>query len=67
MLYSGLSDIVLNCFTIGLIRYQTEGLQSDKFLSDTGLGNVDVGYRISAAKIFDVAPTYASYCFKPKK
>jgi hypothetical protein len=42
---SGLSDIGLNCFTIGLIRYRTEGLQSDKFLSDIGLGNIDVGYR----------------------
>jgi hypothetical protein len=43
---SGLSDIGLKCFTIGLIRYRTEGLQSDKFLSDIGLGNIDVGYRI---------------------
>jgi hypothetical protein len=57
---SGLSDIGLSCFTIGLIqyRYRTEGLQSDKFLTDIGLGNIDVGYRISATKIFDVAPTY---------
>jgi hypothetical protein len=56
---SGLSDIGLHFFSIGLIRYRTEGLQSDKFLSDIGLGNIDVGYRISATKIFDVAPTYA--------
>jgi hypothetical protein len=42
----------------GLIRYWTEGLQSDKFLFDIGLGNIDVGYRISATKTFDVAPTY---------
>jgi hypothetical protein len=56
----GLSDIGLNCFTtgIGLIQYQTEGLQSDKLLSNIGLGNIDVGYRISATKVFDVAPTY---------
>jgi hypothetical protein len=56
---SGLSDIGLNFFVIGMIRYQTEGLQSDNFLPDIGLGNIDVGYRISATKIFDVAPTYA--------
>ena len=55
---SGLSDIGLSCFIIGLIRYRTEGLQSDKFFSDIGQGNIDVGYRISATKIFDVAPTY---------
>jgi hypothetical protein len=59
MLDSGLSDIELNSFTIGLIRYRTEDLQSDKFLSDIGLGNIDVGYRISATKVFDVTPTNA--------
>jgi hypothetical protein len=42
---SGLSDIGLSCFIIGLIRYRTEGLQSDKFFSDIGQGNIDVGYR----------------------
>jgi hypothetical protein len=52
--------VPLNCFTIGLIRYLTEGLESDKFLSDIGLGNIDVGYRISATKVFDVAPAYAN-------
>jgi hypothetical protein len=52
---SGLSYIGLNCSTIGLIRYRTDGLQSDKYLSDIGL--IDVGYRISATKIY-VAPTY---------
>jgi hypothetical protein len=55
---SGLSDIGLNFFVVGLIRYRTKGLYSDKFLSDIGLGYIDVGYRISATKIFDVAPTY---------
>jgi hypothetical protein len=45
MLDSGLSDIGLSCFIIGLIRYRTEGLQSDKFFSDIGQGNIDVGYR----------------------
>jgi hypothetical protein len=55
---SGLSDIGINFFTVGLIRYRTRGLQSDKFLSDIGLGFIGVGYRISATKIFDVAPTY---------
>jgi hypothetical protein len=54
---SGLSDIGLSCFIIGLIRYRTEGLQSDKFFPDIGQGNIDVGYR--RQKIFDVAPTYA--------
>jgi hypothetical protein len=42
---SELSDIGLSCFNIGLIRYRTEGLQSDKFFSDNGQGNIDVGYR----------------------
>jgi hypothetical protein len=56
---SGLSDIGLSCFIIGLIRYRTEGLHSDKFFSYIGQGNIDVGYRISTTKIFDVAPTYA--------
>jgi hypothetical protein len=55
---SGLSDIGLSCFIIGLIRYWTEGFQSDKFFPDIGQGNIDVGYQISATKIFDVAPTY---------
>jgi hypothetical protein len=55
---SGLSDIGINFFTVGLIRYRTEGFQSDKFLSDIGLGSIGVEYRISATKIFDVAPTY---------
>jgi hypothetical protein len=55
---SGLFDIGLSCFIIGLIRYRTEGLQSDKFFSDIGQGIIDVRYRISATKIFDVAPTY---------
>jgi hypothetical protein len=43
----GLSDIGLSCFIIGLIRYRTEGLQSDKFFSDIGQGNImsDIGYR----------------------
>jgi hypothetical protein len=54
---SGLSNIGLNCFTIGLIPYRTEGLKSDKFLSDIGLGNIDVGYRLFATKVFDVVPT----------
>jgi hypothetical protein len=58
---SGLSDIGLSCFIIGLIRYRTEGLQSDKFFPDIGQGNIDVGYRISATKIFDVAPTYGFF------
>jgi hypothetical protein len=57
---SGLSDIGLNFFIVGLIRYRTRGLQSDKLLSDIGLGCIDVGYRILATKIFDVAPTYVS-------
>jgi hypothetical protein len=56
---SRLSDIGLSCFIIGLIRYRTKGLQSDKFFSDIGQGIIDVGYRISATKIFYVAPTYA--------
>jgi hypothetical protein len=56
---SGLSDIGIIFFIVGLIRYRTRGLQSDKFLSDIGLGFIGVGYRISATKIFDVAPTYA--------
>jgi hypothetical protein len=56
---SGLSDIGLSDFIIGLIRYWTEGLQSDKFFSDIGQGYMDVGYWISATKIFDGAPTYA--------
>jgi hypothetical protein len=34
-------------------------LQSDKFYSCIGLGNIDVGNRISATRIFFVAPTYA--------
>jgi hypothetical protein len=55
---SGLTDIGLSRFIIGLIRYRTEGLQSDNFFSDIGQGNIDVGYRISAKKIFDVALTY---------
>jgi hypothetical protein len=55
---SGLSDIRLSCFIIGFIRFRIEGLQSDKFFSDIGQGNTDVGYRTSATKIFDVAPTY---------
>jgi hypothetical protein len=54
----GVSDIGINFFSVGLIRYRTRGLQSDKFLSDIGLGCIGVGYRISATKIFDVAPTY---------
>jgi hypothetical protein len=57
---SGLSDIGLSCFIIGLIRYRTEGLPSDTFFSDIGQGNIYVGYRISATKIFDVAPTYVT-------
>jgi hypothetical protein len=57
---SGLSDIGINFFIVGLIRYRTRGLQSDKFFSDIGLGCIDVGYRISATKIFHVAPTYSS-------
>jgi hypothetical protein len=56
---SELSYFGLNFFVVGLIRYRTKGLYSDKFLSDIGLGYIDVGYRISATKIFDVAPTYA--------
>jgi hypothetical protein len=67
---SGLSDIGLSCFIIGLIRYRTEGLQSEIFFSDIGQDNIDVGYRISATKIFDVAPTYgywyANTCIYPK-
>jgi hypothetical protein len=58
---SGLSEIGLSGFTIGLIRYRTEGLKSDKSLSVIGLDSIDVGYRISATKKFDVAPTYAYY------
>jgi hypothetical protein len=44
---SGLSDtgIRLSCFIIGLIRFRTEGLQSDKFFSTIGQGNIVVGYR----------------------
>jgi hypothetical protein len=62
---SGLSDIGINFFIVGLIRYRTRRLQSDKFLSDIGLGCIGVGYRISATKIFDVAPTYGfNICFK---
>jgi hypothetical protein len=61
---SGLSDIGINFFSVGLIRYQTRGLQSDKFLSNIGLGCIDVGYRISATKIFDVAPTYGNTFYK---
>jgi hypothetical protein len=57
---SGLYDIGFSCFIIGLIRYGTEGLQSDKFCFDIGQGNIDVGYRIPATKIFDVAPTYGT-------
>jgi hypothetical protein len=55
---SGLSDIRINFFIVGLIRYRTRGPQSDKFLSDIGLDSIGVGYRISATKIFDVAPTF---------
>jgi hypothetical protein len=55
---SGLSDIGINFSIVGLIRYRTGGLQSDKFLSDIGLSCIGVGYRISATKLFDVAPTY---------
>jgi hypothetical protein len=50
MSQSGLSDIGLNFSSVGIIR----------FLSDIGLSYIDVGYRISATKIFDVAPTYVS-------
>jgi hypothetical protein len=55
---SGLSDIGINFFIDGLMRYRTRGLSSDKFLSDIGPGCIGVGYRISATKLFDVAPTY---------
>jgi hypothetical protein len=55
---SGLSDIGINVFIVGLIRYRTRDFLSDKFLCDIGLGSIGVGYRISATKIFDVAPTY---------
>jgi hypothetical protein len=44
---SGLSDIGL----------------SDDFFSDIGQSNIDVGYRISATKIFDVALTYGYNIF----
>jgi hypothetical protein len=42
---SGLSDIGLSCFIIGLIRYRTEGLQSDKFfpISDKAISMSDIG------------------------
>jgi hypothetical protein len=56
----GLSDIGINFFIVGLIRYRTRRLQSDKFLSDIGIDCIGVGYRISATKIFDVAPTYGN-------
>jgi hypothetical protein len=42
---SGLSDIGISFFIVGLIRYRTKGLQSDIFLSDIGLGCIVVGYR----------------------
>jgi hypothetical protein len=57
---NGLSDIGINVFIVGLIRYRTKCLQSDKFLADIGLGSIGVGYRISATNLFDVAPTYAA-------
>jgi hypothetical protein len=58
---SGLSDIGLNCFTIGLIRYRTEGLQSDKFLSDIGqaISMSDIGYR-RQKYLMSRAPTYGA-------
>jgi hypothetical protein len=53
---SGLSDIGLNCLTIGLTDIGVKAFSSTNFypISD---GNIDVGYRISATKIFDVVPT----------
>jgi hypothetical protein len=54
---SGLSDIGLSCFIIGFILYRTEGLQSDKFFFQYRTRRYRC--RISATKIFDVAPTYA--------
>jgi hypothetical protein len=55
---SGLTDIGINFFDIGLIRYRIEVAQSDRFLSDIGLSSVGIRCRISATNFSFVAPTY---------
>jgi hypothetical protein len=39
---SGISDIGLNSFIIGLIQYRTESIQSENFFSHIGVVNIDV-------------------------
>jgi hypothetical protein len=61
---SGLSDIGLICFIIGLIRYRTEGLQYDKYFSDIGQGNIDVGYRRQKYLISRPPMVITIHCFR---
>jgi hypothetical protein len=45
LLDSGIPDIGISFFIIGLIRHQANSFQSGKFSSDILVGHLDVGYR----------------------
>jgi hypothetical protein len=55
---SELSDIGLSCLLSDLSDIGLKAFSPTNFFSDIRQGNIDVGYRISATKIVDVAPTY---------